>query len=341
MVDGTRDRARRAGNWLRSESGRAAVRTGATVAAAGAGVAATVWGISKLAALSAAAAATADDQRFLRPTTAPVRRLKQFSKRNIRNELQGERELVLGEVHFSRFAGRHIEIFDGVTINVTLLLRPLHAPFDATQVVAPRCHRKVVARDPGLDMIGSQLFRPQIGIVFDKSLKPVAVPLVRIRRTTALRPLQKGVDDRSKGLRTDGSGFRCRHELVIAVERFITIGPQIDLATVYLDVPDTTGLLEEWFRKVRHCEPSSRLRKQPRGDRKARFRPALASGASFIFRTTSRTGKVRFVVSVVRPTGFEPVTLGSEDRCAIQLRHGRVALNSVIVAACAITETES
>lgn len=128
MVDGTRDRARRAGNWLRSESGRAAVRTGATVAAAGAGVAATVWGISKLAALSAAAAATADDQRFLRPTTAPVRRLKQFSKRNIRNELQGERELVLGEVHFSRFAGRHIEIFDGVTINVTLLLRPLHAP---------------------------------------------------------------------------------------------------------------------------------------------------------------------------------------------------------------------
>ncbi len=25
----------------------------------------------------------------------------------------------------------------------------------------------------------------------------------------------------------------------------------------------------------------------------------------------------------VRPVGFEPTTLGSEDRCAIQLRHGR------------------
>ena len=26
----------------------------------------------------------------------------------------------------------------------------------------------------------------------------------------------------------------------------------------------------------------------------------------------------------IRPVGFEPTTLGSEDRCAIQLRHGRV-----------------
>ena len=26
----------------------------------------------------------------------------------------------------------------------------------------------------------------------------------------------------------------------------------------------------------------------------------------------------------VRPEGFEPSTLGSEDRCAIQLRHGRI-----------------
>ncbi len=26
----------------------------------------------------------------------------------------------------------------------------------------------------------------------------------------------------------------------------------------------------------------------------------------------------------VRPEGFEPSTLGSEDRCAIQLRHGRL-----------------
>ena len=28
-----------------------------------------------------------------------------------------------------------------------------------------------------------------------------------------------------------------------------------------------------------------------------------------------------------RPVGFEPTTLGSEDRCAIQLRHGRVPLD--------------
>ena len=30
-----------------------------------------------------------------------------------------------------------------------------------------------------------------------------------------------------------------------------------------------------------------------------------------------------------RPVGFEPTTLGSEDRCAIQLRHGRVQFRSL------------
>ena len=30
--------------------------------------------------------------------------------------------------------------------------------------------------------------------------------------------------------------------------------------------------------------------------------------------------------SKARPVGFEPTTLGSEDRCAIQLRHGRLPL---------------
>jgi hypothetical protein len=33
--------------------------------------------------------------------------------------------------------------------------------------------------------------------------------------------------------------------------------------------------------------------------------------------------------TLVRPAGFEPATLGSEDRCAIQLRHGRV-INSIL-----------
>ena len=37
------------------------------------------------------------------------------------------------------------------------------------------------------------------------------------------------------------------------------------------------------------------------------------------WRVSERLGYVR-----VRPEGFEPSTLGSEDRCAIQLRHGRL-----------------
>ena len=39
-----------------------------------------------------------------------------------------------------------------------------------------------------------------------------------------------------------------------------------------------------------------------------------------------RTGVLPVVrrIDLVRPEGFEPSTLGSEDRCAIQLRHGRI-----------------
>ena len=36
-----------------------------------------------------------------------------------------------------------------------------------------------------------------------------------------------------------------------------------------------------------------------------------------------RIGWSGVVCDEVRPAGFEPATLGSEDRCAIQLRHGR------------------
>ena len=61
-----------------------------------------------------------------------------------------------------------------------------------------------------------------------------------------------------------------------------------------------------------------------------RFLSGLGSGA--LFRPhlgndsvpDSVSGNRRIVVSPIRPTGFEPVTLGSEDRCAIQLRHGRL-----------------
>ena len=57
-------------------------------------------------------------------------------------------------------------------------------------------------------------------------------------------------------------------------------------------------------------------------------RSALREG--FAVRTTvsgtfqfTRVRKDR-TMKRVRPEGFEPSTLGSEDRCAIQLRHGRI-----------------
>ena len=54
------------------------------------------------------------------------------------------------------------------------------------------------------------------------------------------------------------------------------------------------------------------------------YRFALRGNAALL--TASRYRNYRFDKDLVqiRPIGFEPITLGSEDRCAIQLRHGRV-----------------
>ena len=54
----------------------------------------------------------------------------------------------------------------------------------------------------------------------------------------------------------------------------------------------------------------------PKALTRGTFRVASHDSASPC--SVRRTGK-----DEVRPEGFEPPTLGSEDRCAIQLRHGR------------------
>ena len=44
--------------------------------------------------------------------------------------------------------------------------------------------------------------------------------------------------------------------------------------------------------------------------------------------------------SKARPVGFEPTTLGSEDRCAIQLRHGRSTMQpSALAGSCSYVST--
>jgi hypothetical protein len=47
------------------------------------------------------------------------------------------------------------------------------------------------------------------------------------------------------------------HQVVIPFKRFGPIWTEIVLLPVYLDVPDTTGLSEEWLWKMRHDKPSS------------------------------------------------------------------------------------
>ena len=62
----------------------------------------------------------------------------------------------------------------------------------------------------------------------------------------------------------------------------------------------------------------------PDGSRRSAFREGFA-----VRKRVSGTDQCKRVrkdrtMKRVRPEGFEPSTLGSEDRCAIQLRHGRI-----------------
>ena len=62
----------------------------------------------------------------------------------------------------------------------------------------------------------------------------------------------------------------------------------------------------------------------PDGLRRSAFREAFAVRTTVFGADQSARVRKDRTMKRVRPEGFEPSTLGSEDRCAIQLRHGRI-----------------
>ena len=62
----------------------------------------------------------------------------------------------------------------------------------------------------------------------------------------------------------------------------------------------------------------------PDGLRRSAFREAFAARTTVFGADQSARVRKDRTMKRVRPEGFEPSTLGSEDRCAIQLRHGRI-----------------
>ena len=71
----------------------------------------------------------------------------------------------------------------------------------------------------------------------------------------------------------------------------------------------------------------------PDGLRRSAFMEAFAVRTTVFGADQSARVRKDRTMKRVRPEGFEPSTLGSEDRCAIQLRHGRVTATSLADAA--------
>jgi len=78
---------------------------------------------------------------------------------------------------------------------------------------------------------------------------------------------------------------------------------------------DDAGVREEDIMRVTRHRQRETLRRH--------YAPGSVQKSAQRIREYLGTVPDPIVVSPARPTGFEPVTLGSEDRCAIQLRHGR------------------
>ncbi len=75
----------------------------------------------------------------------------------------------------------------------------------------------------------------------------------------------------------------------------------------------------------RRKSPGARLLDTtPDGLRRSAFREAFAVRTRVSGTDQCKRVRKDRTMKRVRPEGFEPSTLGSEDRCAIQLRHGRI-----------------
>ena len=86
----------------------------------------------------------------------------------------------------------------------------------------------------------SSLDRQVAGDRAGEGLEVVAVPVVGPRGAVLLAPVEERVEDRDHGVagRPVAAGRGRRHQVVIAAERLVAVGAEVDLAAVELDVPE-------------------------------------------------------------------------------------------------------
>lgn len=178
-------------------------------------------------------------------------------ERFVADETQKPRELLVSDGHFPVLGDWHLQVLDRIAIDVALLLRPLHAPLHAAEVIPLRCYGKVVCVGPRFHVVGPKIVGPEIRIAIEETLQAVAIPLVRFGRAVVEDPLQERIDDGGERFRGNLPLLGLPHERVETVVSLVFVLPKGVPRTPDGDVPTVARFPEPRLRSSCHDKPSS------------------------------------------------------------------------------------
>lgn len=192
-------------------------------------------------------------QDFLRSTSGLEGNRAQIDKPGVGDEGEHPLEFLCPHEELSSLGSGNFHVVNRILLDVTLLACPGKAAFDRPHVISPGCLCQLrVGINPLLHMVRADIHGLQIGIALAESLDAVTIPLVGIRATLPLRPVQKRISNSDKGLRRHFLRSRLPHESIEAIKRFLFVRPKIVPLSVDRHEPRLPVLAEPRFRSTCH-----------------------------------------------------------------------------------------